>query len=341
MEETERRFKERIQCTHGATERCRDSITTPIVSTAPKNTPSPQELAVAQEVRYLQAKAHQDDSILEGPMYQLSASACTANIGAASLFVFYTPKGNSSYSGPIPLYVGTIRFQKLATISTSSESITTFGTALKNRLNYIYDSPMLHYSCTAFAKDTSTLFVLRDVYAFARTHVLSSYATSSEKGALKKLEETQQVVSEHDVSNYLRMAQQVPLPKNLHEQVTEYALAYQFRSAHFDASIGELLNDEFSNSLLMSSLWPVNLDVPYLFFVRSSFSMLLLADNASAGKEVSLFETNTLPSSKRPFIYYGNLPHTAQSVYQVIMDIRLFYEVHVDPKILETDVTAR
>src|SRR6185437_9249302 len=130
------------------------------------------------------------------------------------------------------------------------------------------------------------------------------------------------------------------LPKAGRDSLRELTLAYLNNSDRFDANVGELLGDEESNAALVRLNWPVAMDVPYLFFVRSSFSMLLLGDNQSAmgtgldknwGGNQKLFPPNTIEPSKEPFVYYSGLAHTPAMLNTLIHDIYFFYIIHADP----------
>jgi len=331
MRVTQEAFTLREVCARGDTTAC-PPITKPTAAVTSEIAIAPQELAQAKEVRAMLASAHEEPHIASEPMYLLPSTACAKNMQGAPLFSFYTPQGESHYSGAFPIYIGNIRFQSLAT-TTANASFVAFSNALSKHITYLYDSPMLHYSCPELAQDSGKLFLMREVYAFAQSQKLSTYATTTaDREALAALEQPDmQVVAEHTVTEYLATAATLSLPDALQNTIQNFVLAYTNNSEHFEANLGELLNDELSNSALLTRDWPVDLDVPYLFFVRSSFSMLLLADNQSAMGEIpKLFPPNTIPKEQTPFLYFSELSHTQSTLAQIVHDIHYFYEAHVD-----------
>jgi len=332
---TEARFAARTRCTRGTIGACVASeLVAPTIPITPEYSVSATELSQARAVRTLQATAHQDASVAQGPMYLLQSSECVANIPGAPLFVFYTQLATSSYSGLFPMYVGNIRFNE-TDATRGGPGFKAFSIALKERVTYILDSPMVHYSCIQMAHDSGKLFAMRAAYELAQAHTLSAYATSTkEKRTLQALERAGEVVSQSMVEAYLDAARRLPLPAALAARLHDLSLAYVFTSERFDANLGEILNDEESNLALVGLGWPISVDVPYAFFIRSSIQMLLLADNSSAvGALPRLFPPNTLAPEDEPFVYYSQLPHDQNSIAKLVRDINFFYSIHIDPSL--------
>lgn len=332
-------FAARVQCTRGAIRSCRaNDLEPPSISVTQEATTTAQELAQAKAVRALSAQAHAQPAIAKGPMLLLPSTQCAKNMGGgAPLFAMYAPASLGDKRGPFPIYVGNLRFDD--THSSSSTAFARFTAAMQQKITYILDSPMLHYSCIKSAHDAGRLFAMQDAYDFAQAQNLSRYATSSQ--ALARLEALEKkdlaVLTERQVEEYLVEARALPLPAEQESRVREMTLAYIFTSAHFDRNIGEILADEKSNIALVKKGWPIALDVPYMFFIRSSFWALLLADNQSAIPSDAIrkvFPPNTIPMDKQPYIYYSQLPHMAATTQKLIHDIDFFYSVHIDPDLV-------
>ncbi|HEV8666645.1 MAG TPA: hypothetical protein VN665_02230, partial [Candidatus Paceibacterota bacterium] len=285
-----------------------------------------KQLSQAQNARALYAEAHDQPAINEGPMLLLPSTECAPNMaGGAPLFSFYTPAMSST---TFPVYVGNIRFD--TTSATSSASFLKFSTAMHQQITYILDSPILHYTCEESGHDAGALFAMQDTYNFAQSQTLSRFATTSDqKTALAALENRNQaVITQNEVEAYLHAANTLALPAALKSKVTDLSLSYVFTSAHFEASLGELVGDEKSNAALVKLGWPIEINVPYMFFIRSSFQMLLL------GQNLKLFPPNTIPANGQPFVYYSQLPHTPAILQTLVHDIRFFYIIHTDPSLV-------
>lgn len=341
MRATADRFMLRMQCTRGDTRKCSaGDLKTPAIILTPEVALSPQRLAQAKAVRALSAQAHGQPAIAEGPMLLLPSTECATHMGGgAPLFVFYTPAGGSTKQYPLPLYIGNIRFN--TTNENASSTYGRFNKAMQKNVSYILDSPMLHYKCFELAHDNGKLSAMRAVYMFAQSHSLSGYAsTTPNRNALALLEQKDlAVLSQKDVEQYLNAAEPLSVPDGTAYEVRELSLAYLNNSSHFDADIGNIRNYEEANISLVREGWPVALDVSYEFFIRSAFSMLLLADNQSAtgikeGGMQKLFPPNTLPKSVQPFIYYSELPHTPAMIQTLIHDIHFYNSIHVDPSLV-------
>jgi hypothetical protein len=332
--DTQVRFAARVRCTNGDISRCiAGDLHMPTIAAVPERTVTTLELAQARTVRNINAQAHEDILTLNGPMYLLPSTTCVANIPGAPLFAFFTPLKDKSYSGPFPIYVGDIRFNDTNT-ARGGPQFKAFSNALKQRVDYILDSPMVHYSCTSLAHDSGALFAMQATYEFAQSHTLSAYATTTlHTQALRALERPNiSIVSQHMVEMYLDTARTLSLPSDLATEMHDLVLAYVFKSQQFNANVGAILNDEESNLTLVRLGWPISVDVPYVFFIRNSVQMLLLADNQSAvGVLPKLFPPNTLPKEKEPFVYYSQLPNTPATHKQLVEDIRFFYMIHIDP----------
>lgn len=335
MKSTEARFAARTRCTRGIIGACVASdLVAPTIPITPERSLRASDLSQARSIRAIQAAAHQDALIVQGPMYLLPSSACVANIPGAPLFAFYTQLATSSYSGLFPMYIGNIRFNQTDT-ARSGPGFEAFGTALREHVTYTLDSPMVHYSCLQMAHDSGKLFAMRAAYELAQSHTLSTYATSTTAiAALRALEQAEEVVSQSTVEAYLNAAHKLTLPADLATRIHDLSLAYMFTSERFDANVGEILNDEESNLALVRLGWPISVGVPYAFFIRSSIQTLLLADNPSAvGALPKLFPSNTLSPEEEPFVYYSELPHDQNSIAELVRDIHFFYTIHIDPSL--------
>ncbi len=343
MRQTNAAFSARVQCTRGNIQQCNASdLQTPTVPVTPEVSVTPMELAQAKAVRALSAKAHSQPLLAQGPMLLLPSTECAKNMGGAALFEFYTPASLGVLREPFPLYLGNIRFDD--SNASSSPAFARFTTAMKQKITYILDSPMLHYSCIESAHDAGKLFAMQDIYDFAQAHKLSALATSSSaKASLGTLEQKNlDVLTQHQVEQYLVAAGTLMLPAETQHNVRELTLAYMFTSAHFENTIGEILADETSNVALVKKGWPIALDVPYMFFIRSSFWALLQAENRSAiqpstkaGGIQKPFPPNTIAMEKQPFIYYSELPSTYSMKQKLIHDIDFFYHVHIHPDLID------
>lgn len=335
-------FAARERCVRGVTHACRASdLETPVMPVSEEVEVTQRQLVQAKAVRALSAKAHEQPKIAEDPMLLLPSTRCARNMGGgAPLFAFFTPASLGDARAPFPTYIGDIRFN--TTEQSASPSFERFSDAMREQVTYVLNPPMLHYHCLRMAHDSGKLFAMRDTYALALAQGLSVYATSSEdKASLAALEKKDlEILTQHQVERYLATASTLPLPAQQKSQVRELRLTYQLSSANFDANLGEILADQESNIALIKKGWPIDMDVPFMFFTRSAFAMLLLADNRSAtglagDATERLFPPNDIPKEKQPFVYYSDLPHMPAMIQRLIHDINFFYMIHVDPSLID------
>lgn len=317
-------IKKRERCVRGETALCNaeDEMFAqlqPVQSSAPH---SSDTLALAVHIRDTLRELGIDIPAVDNPLVSLSESACIrGDAGAGPLFVM-------SELGV--MNVGDIRF-----LSTDTYKQVPF-------YKYFYDRGILyipvfhfsHYKCQEMAGDVGRVLAVRAVRAFARETPQSARAPTSEAAALRLLEDklsSPEVIYESDATAYIAAAQRSSASKTppLAAAVASLSLEMRGHSAGLDEVVRNISRIERENLSLSRDGIEVDLAPPYLFFVRSAFPSLLLADNVSAtGQLTQLFPRNDIPPAEQPFVSFSSLVGDAAAFAEIKKGMAFFYNLH-------------
>ncbi len=299
----------RIKCTKGSIRHCDpQNLAVSIEAPEQDNAILEKTLLIAKETRARLEKVT-GSSFADTPTIALSQSAC-----APEPLVLVHNKMSQPYNGqPWITFVGDPLY-----IRTEDHADTPFYAELKNRgFEYIEHAPS-YYTCFEIGTDWGRAFAIENVRSFAEESKLSRISVHSEyTQRLKELARYEaslasSLVRESDAAHYLSIAQELgregAFESEITNEIESLVLQLQNRSALFDASVQTVANVEKENSVFYTHNVPTEIGSPYLFFVRSGFLLLFLADNISVtGDSVTFFEENHIPLNERPYVPYSSL----------------------------------
>lgn len=240
---------------------------------------------------------------------RLTYSKCTDSYGAPLFAIRTLPQ--SRYTLIAPLFVGNMRLIR----EKDAESVD-FGRALLSMgFRYVYSSPFVHYSCLAFPADYARLVSIVEIEDFIRSTHASAYASGGDYQLLSRLEwsiaSSSQPVREEDVRAYMSALVHIPVSKYddaLRHAFEELYAEQVDQNAGFDQLLHFIARTEYEDISLMRINIPFTLDARYLFYARSAFLGLFMANNPSVvGPQAILLKPNTVPLSDQPYLRYSEL----------------------------------
>lgn len=330
MAHTEAIAAMRMSCFSGHITDCdtRD-ITFPTTTATAAQSVSPEAHSLAMTVRATLIRAgyklDPDETLL-----QLGANACIVSQKyTAPLFTFETVSTKYEPEYLSPRLVGDIPLVS----SKRFETTPFFSYFAAQGITYVPVNPLSYYVCPVSAQDMGRLGALRAIREYAQTARISMYASGDTLEALKKMEGTTPVITDEDAVAYLSAARQLIESGDLSVEdtntITSLALALRDNSLGVYQTLQNIVFFEQVDIDLNAHGIPLDFSPAYLFFARSAFPDLFLADNVSAtGVHDNLFKPNTVPEESMPYIYYSSLPNTAAVQDEVTRNLQLFYSLH-------------
>lgn len=269
--------------------------------------------------------------LLQEPTFEIAQSACVGT--APHLFKFYKKSLPASLHSFRQFFlVGDIRFVP----SRRYPDVPFYHSLAERGIEWVLDSPFSYYKCPHFGNDLSALWAVEAVREFAAAGTLSQYATGEVATTLSRLEQTlsASTVRERDSREYLLHARALlktgVIPPAVAARVVDLLLATRNHSAHLDQLLLWIVAAETANMRLIDEGIPVDLEAPYLFYVRSAFTSLFLSNNRSFTSADAVFHANTLPPGDGPQVWYSAL--SAQGRAEGIEeDISLYNRLHEAP----------
>ena len=294
-------------------------------------------LALAREIRDIGFGIDPQFTSKTDPFFMLSRSSCLdLRDGTAPLFSFRNlPSFSNVSSSTAPYLMGDIRFIPSATY----KDFPFFGYFAQNNITYVLSQPWTYYACQSSDADLGILTALRGVRMFALRSHPSTYAAGADAPILRRLESkfaSSPVMTESDAVNYLETAAHIldnpATPPDVADRLITLVLQMKNRSDGAYQSAFEIALDEQTNVLLNTVFGAdIDLDIRYLFYLRSGFAALFLDSNPSAtGEHGRLFPSNTLASTEQPFVYYSELRLSPDTRLQAIKDMTSYIRLHVD-----------
>ncbi len=327
MEETGADVRRRIACVRGATQQCdTGDITLPPLPQASGPTIHIEDLALSKDVHSILTEAGAQFS--DDHYYVLEKSACISLLSrGAPLFSFtYDTLDNGTIaSSSSPVFVGDIHF-----IDSNVHVMVPFYRYFAEKsVRLVNLSPTTYYQCMQSDVDLGELYILRDVTSFASRENLSRYAAGSDKVVLEHFERkasSPSIISLSDIVPYMYAAEHSAIPAETRDALVALHLRISYASDGLYATMRDVVRrGRVDIRLADQESVPKEFDAEYLFFTRSAFSALFMGSNLSAsGMHDPLFQTNTLPLSSQPYVFYSSLPKTALMRQHVIADETFF-----------------
>jgi hypothetical protein len=267
---------------------------------------------------------------------ELSNSLCTATISGAPIFLVVTDP-TTDHTSPLtfPFFISDIRFEKQST--GQQTGFDAFFHA--HGVTYIFNTPLSHYVCLALDNDAAQIFSTYNTATFAQETPVSTYASGSGAQELRSLEarlaKGNGTITQSDAVAYITEADTLPpamAPTSTTRTLESLSLQMQDNSSGFDNFVRDIVQTERANMRAVGKGVPVNIEAPYVFYVRSAFLGLYMGYNSSyVGTHDSLFPPNNVPMGEQPFILYSELPHTPALRETVVHDIAAYFLLHDDP----------
>lgn len=277
----------------------------------------------------------------DGPVYELSASACTANLDAPPLFSMIVRAKDDNTLGPE--FVGDILFTPSATY----DQTPFFRYYLDNNVQYVFFPVMEFYKCENMLDDFSRVFHMSFVQNAAATYRFSQYAPPSLSEKMRALESAiapgpEKVIQESDTLEYvalsMRVVQEKPdVPPAARNILFDLALATQTKTAGFENFIRRVVQDQAQDVGLMRNKIPVEIGADYLFYVRSGLYSFLQGSSASLTGKQSVQSGDAAESKRWPFVTYTELQREVPR-QQIEHDMKFFITTHRNANGAVTDI---
>ncbi len=327
-------INDRLQCLKGNSTTCKNTdLRLPILKLEDSGAISNTSLDLSEDVRRILYAATGNHKMLEGPLVALSESSCLPGYVGGSLFIFQTgdPKDGTDHFN-LPRFVGDIRFIK------SGEQPDPFSRYFRaNGVEFLISNPFVYYKCLQSRTDHSKLFATRAISEFASQSPISEYMKGPDGNQLRVLEQllfpTNKVIRESDAVRYLSIAGTLStagkLPKDISNKIASLILAAKTPTNGFAEEIRRISVFENLNMKLTSIGLNLDFSATRLFLTQSAFFPLFLANNILNKDEISvLFQSNTIPAEKQPYIFYSSLPKTQMLRNELIHDIGFYAQLH-------------
>lgn len=253
----------------------------------------------------------------DAPTVVLAGNACTENPS----YVKYVSALRHFYGIEQIQYVGDALF-----ISTEQYGHIPFFARQKERGAAYSPFSLKPYSCFDIGND------------WGRVSALLAIRSSARRASLTELSELERrllsdTLTEVDALRYLSAAHAQAvydrLTQEMAREIGSLSLGLRNRSAEFDVSVASVAHTERGNAQMHKEGVPVDMTAPYLFFVRSSFLLLFLADNSSVTRgPISFFEKNTEFASQLPYLAYSKMGNAPQLRATLVEDIRRYLDFY-------------
>ncbi len=322
----------RQACFRGNIRACETSdIALPELDQIPHANVAQGALAFGQKNFGLLSKA---DYVFEkSPLILLPDSACfVPSTGTSPLYAFQV-RGDAGTTSPqiAPTLVG-----DLLLIESGPHADQPFYRYFASHgIRYVAMHEIDYYECLTEHRDQGSLMALRNVLKFAKTTPLSAYLSGSSAASLHSSEQVftkSGVISEKDIVDYVRegerMVASATLPEGLSDTVVSLAVQVHDKDiglyrTMLDIELFETMNMRMADTGIGIDFRPL-----FLIFTRSAFTDLFYTGYYTQDPQ-TLFEKNTLPAQKQPFILFSSLPQTAAGDVELVQDLAFFRSLHV------------
>lgn len=334
-------FEQRMQCFSGQISECNSSnLLTPVID--PPSAPQIPSSVAARAKEIVDLFDESDMQLEKNNPIVLSGSECMGDDVSPALFSFMSAPGQELNARTIlmPIYLNDITLLRSETFA----NLPFFEYFKEHDVTYVRSMHFSYYNCPHINKDVSRVYWIRLVRILASDTPISTYATGSAKEQLRALESRlllSNATKEADAAEYVRLAQNFAentnVPIDILHRLTELSLSYNNHSAGLEQSLFVIANTGVMNTNISEIGGGSELSLPFLFYVRSGFPLLFLADNPSvSGNGGRLFEKNMLPQNEQPGILYSQLPHTSNIHSILVHDFNFYLRLHRDAAASET-----
>ncbi len=294
-------FDARTTCLRGYTSHCNpQNLSLPTLPEPIANTISNDSIQTASSIQSMYRKMGIDDQPLPAPLIVLSQSVCASDFPNPPIYHVMVP----NLASDVPpfrrgAYIGDIRL-----IDISAYGNIPFYHDLQSRgIRFVLSPPLLHYECMEEARDLSAILFTEDV--------------------MREASPTSRVYYESEAVRIANNRARAGDPDGI-----RYILSAQNHSSRFDQTLRDISWIEQTNMGLMKGGVGADLRTYNLFFSRSGFASLFAAGNPSFVGKISLFDSVSIPTSEKPYIYYSNLPDE-KTRGKVLEDIRNYISIHL------------
>lgn len=295
-------------CLQGFSFLCkRSDISLPVPQDSGEYVPTAKERAMAEDIAAFMGplKGRPLDSKIR---IALPKSICAENMPGAPLFVLQTNESAYGSMYEYPLYIGDFRF----TDSSVHRDVPFYEFFLDRGVRFVPNPAHNYYACPDVGFDAAQVHIVE--------RIVDTYPSA--------LRDMQGPITLRSVTTYLK--EQLALKDHQNATSTEIALAQALKnnSAGFEDTIFWLADIEAQNARIYQDGVPVGLDLPYLFYVRSGYSVLLMAhDPRLWPPNRRLYDHISLPIENQPFVYYSQI-RTTLPRDEFARGIQYYFDVH-------------
>lgn len=267
-----------------------------------------------------------------GPFIRLSSSECVARDESPLMYAFSgISQASSAHSYRSPVFVGHVALIDIS----DYDDLPFYSYFASHGARYVPVRDLTYYACLDAAFDKGGVLAVENIARLARELRVSRFASGPLKEMLEDDERrlaSTEVISEGDAVRYLHDAraliESASLPDDVESDLVSAWLELATRGGGTLHTLADIAAFEGTNLQLAEEGIVYDFGARYLFFVRSGFLGLFMAQNPSLiDTETRFFEANSLSEHEQPFRYVSHLD--ADEIEHVIEDMRMYFDTHL------------